>query len=397
MVAPGRQIMVHKSIGHSHIALLGGVLLLAGCSASVDANKQGMQVQNVGYVEVTTTSVPLVSELDGRVAAFQSSEVRPQVAGIIRQRMFAEGAIVRQGQTLYQIDPSLYRAASAEAQANLASAQANAEAARVRAERFKPLAEIEAISKQDYTDALAQSRQAAAAVAQSRAQLDTARINLAFTRVPAPITGRIGRSLVTEGALVTTNQAEPLAVIQRLDPVYVDIQQSSSQLLALRRAIAQGGLLPGSTSVELILEDGSAYDVAGTVAFSETIVDPQTATVTLRARFPNPQAVLLPGMFVKARFVQATNANAILVPQTAVSRDAKGIASVFIVGPGNKALQRTIVAERTQGTFWVVTKGLKAGDKVITQGGGRLRPNAPIKPVPADTPQRVIAPKTNKG
>jgi membrane fusion protein (multidrug efflux system) len=372
-------------------------LLLAGCGASVDANKQGMQVQNVGYVEVTTTSVPLVSELDGRVAAFQSSEVRPQVAGIIRQRMFAEGAIVRQGQTLYQIDPSLYRAASAEAQANLASAQANAEAARVRAERFKPLAEIEAISKQDYTDALAQSRQAAAAVAQSRAQLDTARINLAFTRVPAPITGRIGRSLVTEGALVTTNQAEPLAVIQRLDPVYVDIQQSSSQLLALRRAIAQGGLLPGSTSVELILEDGSAYDVAGTVAFSETIVDPQTATVTLRARFPNPQAVLLPGMFVKARFVQATNANAILVPQTAVSRDAKGIASVFIVGPGNKALQRTIVAERTQGTFWVVTKGLKAGDKVITQGGGRLRPNAPIKPVPADTPQRVIAPKTNKG
>lgn len=389
---------LQKSRYANHFCLLVAIFLIAACSeaASQKGGQQGGP-QNVGYVVVSTSSVPLTTELDGRVAAFQSSEVRPQVAGIIRRRMFTEGAVVRQGQTLYEIDPSLYRAASAEASANLASARATAEAARARANRFRPLADMEAISKQEYTDALAQSREAAAAVAQNQARLDTAQITLRYTRVAAPITGRIGRSAVTEGALVTANQADPLAIIQRLDPVYVDIQQSSADLLTLRRALAQGGLAPGSAEVELILEDGSTYPLSGTVAFAEVVVDPETATVTLRARFPNPQAVLLPGMFVRARFVQANNVNAILVPQEAVSRDPKGTATVFVVGPGNKAVQRTITAERTQGAFWVVTEGLQPGEKVITQGGGRLRPNAPLKPVPASAPQRVVAPTAKGG
>ncbi len=373
--------------------------LLGGCSSAADDKGKSARggPQTVGFVVAQASSVPVIAELDGRVAAFQSSEVRPQVSGLVRARTFTEGAIVRQGETLYQIDPSLYRAARAEAEANLASARATAEAARVRADRFRPLAEMEAIARQDYTDALAQSRQASATVAQNQARLETARINLGFTRVPAPITGRIGRSLVTEGALVTTNQSDPMAVIQRIDQVYVDIQQSSAALLSLRRALSQGGLLPGSAAVELTLEDGSAYPVAGNVAFTETIVDPATASVTLRARFANPQGLLLPGMFVRARFVQANNSNVILVPQVAVSRNPQGAATVFIVGPNNKAVQRSITAERTQGTFWVVTQGLKPGDRVITQGGARLRPDAPLKPVPATAPQRVVAPPAKGG
>jgi len=347
----------------------------------------------VGYVVVRASSVPVQTELSGRVAAFQLSEVRPQVAGLIRKRFFIEGTIVRQGQTLFQIDPRLYEASAAEARANLKSAAATAHAARVRADRFRPLAEIEAVSQQDYTDALAQSRQANASVEQSRAQLNTAQVNLSFTRVPAPITGRIGRALFTEGALVTTNQAEPLAVIQRLDPVYVDIQQSSADMLALRRALSGGGAAAGDAEVRLVLEDGSVYEVPGRVSFTETIVDPETGTVTLRARFANPSGLLLPGMFVRARFVQAVDTRAFLVPQAALRREPNGSASVFVVGPGNKAVQRTVVADRTQGTDWVVTQGLRAGERVITQGGARLRPNAPVRAVPATAPQRIAPPK----
>ena len=224
-------------------ALLSTTLLLASCgSGGQTAQKKGAGgPPQVGFVVVQPGQVPVVAELTGRVNPYQVSEIRPQVAGIVRKRLFTEGTIVRQGQTLYQIDPSLYSASVAEAAANLQNAQANAEATRIRADRYKPLAEAEAVSKQDYTDAAAAARQARAQVAQTGAQLQTARINLHFTRVPAPITGRIGRSLVTEGALVTTNQADPLAVIQRLDPIFVDIQQSSTELLALRRALAQQG------------------------------------------------------------------------------------------------------------------------------------------------------------
>lgn len=320
------------------------------------------------------------------------SEVRPQVTGVIRRRYFEEGAVVRAGQTLYEIDPRLFQAANAQANANLNSALANAEATRIRAERLKPLADAQAVALQDYTDAVAAARQAAASVAQGRAQVQTAQVNLQFTRVPAPITGRIGRSLFTVGALVTGNQAEPLAVIQGVDPVFVDIQQSSADLLALRRALAQGGAVPASTQVALLLEDGSEYGPRGVIQFSEVMVDAATGTVTLRARFANPQGLLLPGMFVRARFDQAINTRAILVPQPALSRTVRGQASVFIVDAQNRADERLVTADRAIGTDWVITNGLKPGDRVIVQGLAKVKPGAPVRAVPASKPQVIGAP-----
>ncbi len=346
----------------------------------------------VGYVVVQQGSAPIEQQLPGRVSAYQVSEVRPQVSGVILRRLFREGSIVRQGQTLYQIDPSIYQAAAAQAAANLQSARASAVAARTRAARYKPLAEMEAVAKQDYTDAVAQARQAEAAVAQNDAALRSAQINVRFTRVPAPITGRIGLSSVTEGALVTANQAESLTTITRLDPVYVDIQESAADLLALRRALTQGGAVATSAQVRLTLPDGGDYGFSGTVEFSQVLVDQTTGTVTLRARFPNAQGILLPGMFVTAQFAQAIDTSAFLVPQAGVSRDPKGNATVWLVGPGNRAVQRVVVANRTQGQNWVVTQGLAPGEKVITQGTANLRDGAPIKPVPASAPQRIKAP-----
>ncbi|MBO9622294.1 MAG: efflux RND transporter periplasmic adaptor subunit [Sphingomonas sp.] len=375
-------------------------MLLASCSGGGQAEKKGRGPSGpaqVGYVVVQAADVPVTAELAGRVTAFQTSEVRPQVAGIVQKRLFREGSLVRAGQTLYQIDPSLYQAQAAQASANLQSARASAEAAQVRAQRYRPLAEMEAVSKQDYTDAAAQARQAQAAVAQNGAQLRTAQINLRFTRVPAPITGRIGRSLVTEGALVTANQGEPLAVIQRLDPIFVDIQQSSADMLSMRKALAKGGVAPASATVHLKLEDGSDYGYSGTVEFAEVMVNANTGTVTLRARFPNPEGLLLPGMFARAIFDQAINTRAILVPQAGVARDPRGNATVFVVGPGNRAVARSVVAERTLGANWVVTQGLAPGDKVIVQGTANLRNDAEIRPVPYTAPQRIEAPKRGQG
>ena len=372
------------------VALPAAVLILAGCSQSEAENGRGQRgPAQVGFVVAQPTSVPVRSLLGGRTVAFETSEVRPQVNGLVRRRYFTEGSYVRQGQPLFQIDPSLYRAAVNEAQANVANARATLDAAQVRANRYKPLAEMEAISKQEYTDAAAQARQARAAVAQNSAQLDTARINLRFTSIPAPISGRIGRSLSTVGALVTANQTDPLAVIQRLDPIYVDIQQSSAELMKLQRAVAAGGVSAGSTQVRLKLEDGADYGYTGTVQFSEVMVNESTGTVTLRARFPNPQNVLLPGMFVQALFTQAVDQNVFLVPQAAVQRDIGGGAFVFLVGPGNKAERRKVVADRTEGTNWVVSAGLRAGDKIITQGTANLRSGAELKPVPASAAQRI--------
>ena len=365
--------------------------LLASCSAG-DAERAGGpngQPAQVGYVVVQASSVPIENSLPGRVAAFQISEVRPQVSGVVLRRLFAEGSVVRQGQTLYQIDPSIYQAQVAQASANLQSARASAEAATARAARYKPLAEMEAVSKQDYTDALAQARQANAAIAQTNASLRSAQINLRYTRVPAPISGRIGLSNFTEGALVTANQAEALATITRLDPVYVDIQQSAPDLLVLRRSLTSGGTVPTMAQVRLTLPDGSDYSHTGTLQFTEVVVNADTGSVTLRARFPNPQSILLPGMFVTAKLSQAINTTAYLVPQQAVARDPKGSATLWVVGPGNTAVQRTVVAERTEGQNWVVTQGLAPGEKVITQGVGNLRDGAKIKPVPASTPQRT--------
>jgi membrane fusion protein (multidrug efflux system) len=369
-----------------HIIILLAAMASA-CQGGDDARDRD-RVPEVGYRVMQATSVPIVTELPGRISALRTAEVRPQISGVIQRKLFTEGAIVRQGEPLYQIDPSLYRAAVNQATANLASAEASAKAASAKAERYRPLAAAQAIAQQDYTDAAAQARQARAAVAQSRAALETARINLRFTRVPAPITGRIGRSLFTEGALVTDNQDEPLAVISVLDPIYVDIQQSSVDMLHLRRQLARGGAAPMTAEVKLKLDDGSGYALPGTVEFSEVTVDPATGTVTLRARFPNPDGLLLPGLCVRASFAEATVSNAFLVPQAALTRDAKGAAQVYVVGQDNKAVVRPVVAERTIGDDWVITSGLDNGDKVITQGLGKLKAGKPVKPVPDTTPQR---------
>lgn len=374
-------------------AALAALSLLAACGAKPNDHKGAGGPVAVGYVVVQPTSVELMSELPGRVTASESSEVRPQVSGVIEKRLFTEGSVVKRGQPLYQIDPSLYQAAVNQALANVQSAEANLRAAQALADRNKPLAAIEAVSQQDYENAVAAAGQAAATVAQTKAALDTARINLRFTMVPAPINGRIGRSLFTVGALVTTSQADPLASIQQLDPIFVDIQQSSGELLALRQALASGGLIPGSAAVRFKLEDGSFYDQAGTVEFAEVVVDPSTGTVTLRARVANPQGTLLPGMFVRAVFAPAVNTSAFLVPQAAVSRNPLGQATVYVVGPGDKAQARAITAARTQGQFWVVTKGLSAGDRVITQGLANVQPDKPLKPVPASAPQLIAPPE----
>ena len=378
-------------------------ILLGGCGGKSSGTSQGGGgggpggpggggPSEVGFVVVQPTSAPITAELSGRTAAFESSDVRPQVSGIIRRRFFTEGALVRRGQPLYEIDPSLYRAALGQASANLQASQANAAASSTQAARYAPLAKIQAVSAQEYTNAIAQARVGRAQVAQSRAALDTARINLKFTTVPAPISGRIGRSLFTVGALVNAAQADPLAQIQRLDPMFVDIQQSAADMLSLRRQLSAGGISAAKAVVQLQLEDGSTYGSTGTIEFAEAIVSATTGTVTLRARFPNPGGVLLPGMFVRARFVQAVDRSAFLVPQQALARDPQGEATVFLVGPNNKAVQRSVTADRVQGGSWVVTDGLRPGDKVIVQGLARLQPNAAIRPVPANAPQRVAPP-----
>ncbi len=383
---------------HRWPLIAAAALCLAACGSSDNAAGGGGRGHgpggpvHVGYVVVQQGTAPIEQELPGRVSAYQASEVRPQVSGVITKRLFQEGSMVRQGQTLYQIDPSVYQAQAAQAQANLQSARASAEAARTLASRYAPLVKMQAISKQDYTNAVAQARQADASVAQNSAALRSAQINLHYTRVPAPISGRIGLSNVTEGALVTANQTDALTTITKLDPVFVDIQESAADLLALRRALSRGGVVSTTAQVRLKLADGSDYGYTGTVEFSQVLVDQNTGTVTLRARFPNPQSILLPGMFVTAQFAQAIDTSAILVPQQAVTRDPKGNATLWVVGPGNRAVERTIVADRAQGQYWVVTQGLAPGEKVITQGTASLKDGAPIKPVPASAPQKVKAP-----
>ena len=387
-----RVAIVIESMKWTTLAALAGALAACG-----DKAKPAPRIPQVGYVVLQPTTAAISTELAGRTSAYEASDVRPQISGVIFRRLFTEGSLVHRGQPLYQIDPRPYRAATNQAAANLASAQANAEATRTQADRYKPLAAIEAVSKQDYTNAVATARQAAASVQQNRAALATAQLNLHFTTVPAPITGRIGRSLFTVGALVSASQTDPLAQIQRLDPIYVDIQQASSDLLALRRQLTQGGVMPASAQVRLVLEDGSDYGRTGTVEFTETLVTADTGTVTLRARFPNPDGALLPGMFVRARFDQAIQRGIFLVPQAAVTRDPKGNAQLFVVGPQDKAVQRAIKADRTQGKFWVVSQGIKAGDRIIVDGLTTLKPGQQVKPVPANTPEKIDPPAQGKG
>ncbi|WDF71132.1 efflux RND transporter periplasmic adaptor subunit [Novosphingobium sp. KACC 22771] len=360
-------------------------LALSACSGGPQRDKKTPQV---GYSEVKLTEVPLEIELPGRTAPYRQGQVRPQVSGVLMRRLFTEGQLVHQGQPLYQIDPSVYRAAADQAAANLVSAQASAEAAKIKADRYKPLAQDQAVAQQDYTDAAATARTSAAAVAQYRAALNAAKVNLRFTTVPAPITGRIGRSLYTEGALVTANQTDPLSVISALDPIYVDIQQSSASLMKLRKEFADGGIKEVG-KVALILDDGSEYPIPGTLEFSEVTVDTATGTVALRAKFANPDGTLLPGLFVRTRVSQGKQSKVVLVPQGALSRDPRGGATVMVLGAGNKAEIRKVSADRTIGDQWVVTDGLKPGDKLITQGLGKIRPGQVVVAVPDTTPQGI--------
>jgi len=316
------------------------------------------------------------------------------VSGILKARLFEEGSQVEAGQPLYQIDDTLYRAEVESAAALLANARAALETARLRAERYDSLRKEKSISQQDQDDAQAALTQARADVAQREANLSIARINLGYTRITAPIPGRIGRSYLTQGALVTANQSQALATIQTLDPIYVDINQSSSELLELRSATGQGpGTGPDAQArqekddaptarVSLILDDGTRYPLEGTLQFSEVVVDPTTGTVTLRAEFPNPNAVLLPGMFVRATVVTEIDPNALLVPQRAVSRDSRGAATVMIVADDGIVQLRPLTVTRTVGPDWLVTAGLARGDKVIVEGLQFVRPGQPARPVP---------------
>ena len=336
----------------------------------------------VGVVVVTEQPVTLTTELPGRTSAYETSDVRPQVNGIVRARLFREGDFVTAGQALYQIDPSTYRANAVNARGALANAQATIASTEALARRYGELVKINGISKQEYDNAVAGARQARANVTTQRGALQAAEVDLSRTTIRAPISGRIGISAFTTGALVTAQQTEPLTTIQRLDPIYVDIQQSSADLLRLREQMLTGQITRNSAPVRLILETGSVYPPVGSLRFADVTVDPTTGSQTIRAVFPNPQRLLLPGMFVRARLVQGTQARGILVPQAAVTRDERGRPTVMVVGPGNKATVRVIGANQSVGNSWLVTSGLRPGDKVIVEAGPLLQPGAPVTPQP---------------
>lgn len=360
------------------------LLALAGCGdLNGQAQQNAQQAVPVSFVTLREQPVTLTTELPGRTSPYETSEVRPQVNGLIRARLFAEGDYVRQGQPLYRIDPAPYEAQAASARAALSRARAGVGASESLARRYGELVKINAIARQEYENAVAASRQTQADVAAQQAALRSAEIDLVRTTIRAPISGRIGRSVFTTGALVTAAQPEPLATIQRLDPIYVDIQQSSADLLRLREQIISGKLSSdGNARVRLRLETGSLYPMEGTLRFADVTVDPTTGSQTIRAQFSNPDGLLLPGMFVRAELVEGVKSSAILVPQRAVNRDERGRATVMVVGTRNKAELRTIKAARTVGADWLVTGGLRAGDKVIMEGAMMLRPGMPVNAQP---------------
>ncbi|MEN6559458.1 MAG: efflux RND transporter periplasmic adaptor subunit [Acidobacteriota bacterium] len=343
----------------------------------------------VAVVTLRTERLALTTELPGRTTAFLVAEIRPQVNGILQKRLFTEGADVRAGSVLYQIDPAPYQAAFEQAKAALAVAEAKIPAARSRADRFKNLAAINAVGQQDYDDAVSALQTAEAGAESARAALENARINLGYTPIKSPISGRIGRSAVTVGALVNAYQGAPLAVVQQLDPIFVDVIQSSAEVLRLRRFMESGELRQDKEAwsrVRLKLEDGTPYPQEGTLQFRDITVDPTTGSVTLRAVFPNPDKVLLPGMFVRAIVEEGVSDQALLVPQQGVSRDTKGSPYALIVNGEGKVEQRPLEIERAIGDQWLVGKGLAAGDRVITEGQLRVRPGAAVRiaaPAPA--------------
>jgi len=359
-------------------------ILAVACKKGPSGPPRGGPVE-VSVVTVQPERIVLTTELPGRTSPYLVAEVRPQVNGLIRERAFEEGSNVKAGDLLYQIDPAPYQAAYDQAKAALAMAEANVPAARLRAERLKGLVEIRATGKQNYDDALAALQQAEASVESSKAAVESARINLAYTPIRAPIPGRIGKSSVTVGALVTAYQPVPLAVVQQLDPIYVDVTQSSADILRLRQNLESGNLKRSGESwsrVKLLLEDGNAYAREGKLKFRDVTVDPTTGSVTLRMVFPNPDNVLLPGMFVRAIVEEGVSEDALLAPQQGVTRDQKGLPYALVAGKDGKAEQRTLTLDRAIGDRWLVTKGLAPGDQVIVDGLQRIRPGADVKAVP---------------
>lgn len=375
------------------LMVLWGSLFLNGC----DGQKQAAPppIPEVMVVTVQPQRIELTTELPGRTSPYLVAEIRPQVNGIIQKRLFKEGSEVKVGQVLYQIDPAPFQAALDNAKASLARAEANRPAIRLRVDRYKELLADKAVSQQDYDDAAAALKQADAEVEVWKAAVESARINLGYTRVTAPISGRIGRSSVTDGALVTAHQPLALATIQQLDPIYADVPQSTTELLRLRRRL-EGGLLKSDGSrqkqVQLILEDGTAYPSQGTFQFQDVTVDPTTGSVILRIVFPNPEGILLPSMFVRAVVKEGVNEQAILVSQQAVSRDPKGNPSVLIVDPEGKVQQRLLTIDRDVGDKWLVSSGLAPGDRVIVEGMQKVRPGASVKVVALDAERKDAEP-----
>lgn len=363
------------------VLMLSGSFLLTGC----DNNKSEQAAQQppaVGVVTLKSEPLKISTELPGRTSAYRVAEVRPQVSGIILKRNFVEGSDVKAGQSLYQIDPATYQAAYDSAKGDLTQAQANARIAQLTVKRYKPLLGTKYISQQDYDTAVATAAQNDAAVQVAKANVETARINLAYTKVTSPISGRIGKSSVTEGALVQNAQTTALATVQQLDPMYVDVTQSSEDFMRLRSELESGQLKQndGKANVTLLMQNGNSYPQTGTLEFSDVTVDETTGSITLRAIVPNPNHALLPGMFVRARLDEGTNPNALLVPQQAVTRTPTGQATVMVVGADNKVEARQVTTSQAIGDKWLVTDGVKAGERVISTGLQRAKPGAQVTP-----------------
>lgn len=370
---------------------LGTLILLTACGSGEAPQAQPPEV---GVLTLKAESATLTTELPGRIAAVETSEVRPQISGVIRKRLFTEGSMVQAGQVLYEIEDAPYRAALGTAQGNLAQAQATIASTRAQAERYRSLVGINAVSRQELDNAEAAAKQAAASVAAQKASVQAAQVNLGFTRIRAPISGQIGRSLYTVGALVQAGQADALATIQRTDRVYVDVTQSAAQLLDLKEALRSGSISregAEGADVQLILPNGKTYPITGRLQFSEVTVDPQSGGVTLRASFPNPDGMLLPGMYVRARLVEGVKRQAILAPQQGISRDPRGRATALVVNAQNKVEQRQVTAERAIGDKWVVSDGLKAGDRLVVEGPIGLQPGTQVKP---RAPRQITAAAT---
>jgi membrane fusion protein (multidrug efflux system) len=348
-----------------------------------EAGAQAGAKPEVWVVTLKPQAVNLTTELPGRTSAYREAEVRPQVNGIVQKRLFTEGGEVKANQQLYQIDPALYQAQYDSSKAALAKATATQRSAAALAERYKPLVQSHAVSRQAYDDAVAAAQQAAADVLSAKAAVETAHVNLVYTKVLSPIGGIIGRSSVTEGALVTANQANPIATVHQIDPMYVDVAQSSTQLLRLKRALADGQIKSSDgkeAEVKLTLEDGTVYPLPGKMEFSEVTVDPTTGSVIVRALFPNPKHLLLPGMFVRATLSDGVAPQGLLVPQRGVARDQRGDPTVLLLTSDDKVESRVIKTDRAIGDQWLVTGGLKAGDRVIVEGVQRVRPGMQVAP-----------------